>query len=218
VTKTCPICSKEFECPPSHAQRRVCCSKPCYKTWMRRARAAEKPKRWTCVRCGKEFNSSGRAPKYCSRDCREKELQHNCEVCGKPFWLKASHEFLRKTCSLACAGLYRGDKAQAGGSITAQGYRLLQIRNRRILEHRKVMEDHLGRPLYKWEEIHHLDGNRLNNRLDNLELWVKRQPGGQRRDDLLPWAILFIESCGYVVSKKHEGVDVPLVVAPPPRE
>lgn len=58
----------------------------------------------------------------------------------------------------------------------------------RIMEHRAVMEDALGRTLTPEENVHHKNGVRSDNRLENLELWVKMQPSGQRVEDLVDWA------------------------------
>lgn len=62
--------------------------------------------------------------------------------------------------------------------------------NGRVLEHIAVMADHLGRRIRtdEGENVHHRNGERGDNRLENLELWVRRQPPGQRVTDLVAYA------------------------------
>jgi hypothetical protein len=54
-----------------------------------------------------------------------------------------------------------------------------------VLEHRLVMSQNEGRPLLKNENVHHKNGDTLDNRPENLELWQTSHPSGQRPRDLV---------------------------------
>ena len=61
------------------------------------------------------------------------------------------------------------------------------------VEHRCIMEQKLGRTLISTESVHHINGNRADNREENLELWITFQPYGQRVEDLVSYAKEILE-------------------------
>ncbi len=95
------------------------------------------------------------------------------------------------------------------GNIDKQGYKTVCVKNHpnrmdekgRIREHRLIMSEYLGRALITGENVHHKNGDRLDNRIENLELWTVGQPSGQRVIDKIKWCIEFLNGYGYKVEK-----------------
>lgn len=64
----------------------------------------------------------------------------------------------------------------------------LRVEVARQEEHRYMMQQMIGRSLLPGETVHHRNGIRHDNRPENLELWTKAHPPGQRVTDLVKWA------------------------------
>lgn len=111
-------------------------------SWGRRNRKIpNKP----CAQCGKQFKPLRSSSKYCSRPCAWKNNGKNQKTVEESWWVDGR-------------GYIQGKIWLPDGT---------QIR---IRQHRFVMAGILGRTLYPWEDVHHIDGNKQNNDPNNLEL------------------------------------------------
>ena len=66
-------------------------------------------------------------------------------------------------------------RPKGDGNITIAGYLLISVGKRRIFEHRYVMEQHLDRRLTRKEDVHHINHNTLDNRIENLQVLSKSE-------------------------------------------
>lgn len=144
--------------------------------------------RRTRGRCDKhyaEWRRSGAAGAICSVDSCNKGVNGK-GLCG-------THQYRLKN------GLDLDEPVRAAGPwgdwfSNAKGY-ILRRRTepgtgKRTVQwqHQLVVEESIGRPLAPNEEVHHKNGNRADNRIENLQLWSTSQPKGQHWRDKLEYA------------------------------
>lgn len=134
-----------------------------------------------CLTCEDEFTHRPIAYAYCSSRCR-----------GRANWR-------RKNDKPVPDRLNNPRRRWGEGSINEGGYLQTTRNGVRKYEHQWVMEDHLGRLLLPDEEVHHRNGDKLDNRYENLELWTTKQPKGQRVKDIVEYATEFLDARGYTV-------------------
>ncbi len=196
LDKTCPDCNVKFK------KAGVYCAN------CARKRKLAKRKNKPCATCKRKglliINMTLNLCTKCER------IRKNKEVPGyREKMLIQNRRFQRKYRGYCLDDLDKPPKEKSKGYWkTKTGYVMIykkghpnSNKNDCIQEHTYVMSNYLNRPLLDRESVHHKNGIRDDNRIENLELWHKSHPPGQRVIDKITYAIEILEQYGYKINK-----------------
>lgn len=133
-----------------------------------------------CLHCNIEINKDSfkcswtyKRAKFCNSNCYQlyhsaKNIENKCEYCNKIYITRGSIGS-KRFCSRDCR--YKKSRTVGTKYIDKAGYIRVKTENGYVFEHRLVMSNYLKRELKPNEQVHHKDGNKTNNSIDNLELF-----------------------------------------------
>jgi len=148
-----------------------------------------------CNMCKKKFKQNRTNQIYCSSKCRwDKKAEKRKGTEYKQKYKYKPHKKNKCSCgnlktpkSKTCQDCYlknrnpvtnrkgKDNPNYKGGCIREGRYKLLCRYKEYIFEHRAIIEQHIGRKLKTIEHIHHINGNGLDNRIENLKIMSNRE-------------------------------------------
>lgn len=199
----CEWCGKQKEYKYKSTIKRFCSHKCSNNYKWANLRTKKQYIELECPICNKKFQIYSKDYRlkhgfiiYCSKKCSYIALQKgkniNCKYCNKEFYSTRN-----KFCSKECVQKYKKENYKHK-FYEENGYIVQYINgynkkgNAKV--HRLVMEQYLGRKLLNDEVVHHINENKKDNRIENLQVMTKREHSRMHRiNDLLNGKELFVK-------------------------
>ena len=143
-----------------------------------------------CEFCQMDFLTKKKIKRFCSNVCairhmcskKKKGKMVLCSICNKEFYRKRC--LIKKTncCSEECRCIYFKTLNIPYRFIKktrrpVPKYKTIRYQGKKLLLHRHIMQQSLGRNLQRWEHVHHINHDTFDNRLENLKVLSNREHG-----------------------------------------